>query len=661
MSSAPQRIRDSIIPFQVQLERVKEGSRKSVLRLLTQMEKDIYGEIMASDLYSPKRPTYREKRLKALLVQTNDAITRYSAKASKLNARDLERVATMSAEFAHGTVNEALGIQIAHGALSATELETIAGNVLIQGAPSKEWWGRQSVALKNKFADRIRQGFLRGDTTASIVRSIRGTRAAGYRDGIMKGTRQQVTSLVRTSIQTASNDANLAFYKKSDLIERIRWEATFDEKTTEICIGLDGLEWDASTYEPVGHTTPFPGPTAHWQCRSHQLPITISWEKLAKKNKKLAKRLDKKMSQDMKASLDGPIPAKTRYEDWLKTQPDVVVNKVLGKKKAQMWRDGKLSFRELIDESARPLNVYEIAPPARVPPMEEIMKQFRKEADYLRSTGRPELVLESEFYEPEEIWGWVQKARASRLGDEALKATKTDLASKLPIADDLVDTMGPVGEINPNSILSQLKEVPGAADRVAKLESFIVNRKIGSMFIEETQGGTVSQLKRLKDFRNSVLELSGRKGFRQAEHFLDKASGWTSQFHNMVTVKNVQANSNLLNFRPKNFQRHTRQTIQQGHLTARKSHTFSSRIGGDIEAVTTWLHELGHQVKFKAKRELFDDFDFNFDKSLTSYGETNADEFFAEHFVAWVIDYDTLVKYRPSVAKLIDKAMESVT
>ena len=59
---------------------------------------------------------------------------------------------------------------------------------------------------------------------------------------------------------------------------------------------------------------------------------------------------------------------------------------------------------------------------------------------------------------------------------------------------------------------------------------------------------------------------------------------------------------------------------------------------------------MGHQVQWAAdlKRRPRDA------KSLTKYGTTNDKEYFAEHFVAWVIDADSYRAFDPIGADYIE-------
>ena len=97
--------------------------------------------------------------------------------------------------------------------------------------------------------------------------------------GIMAQSAAQAVTLVRTSIANAANAARLASFAEEGAIA-VEWVSVIDDATTDICLGLDGLQWlmpddpfDFENYIPIGHDIPFPGPIAHWNCRSAQIPV----------------------------------------------------------------------------------------------------------------------------------------------------------------------------------------------------------------------------------------------------------------------------------------------------------------------------------------------------------------------------------------------------
>lgn len=66
-----------------------------------------------------------------------------------------------------------------------------------------------------------------------------------------------------------------------------------------------------------------------------------------------------------RASMDGQVPQDTSFEAWLSRQSQERQDAVLGPGRAQLWRDGGLTFRDLIDGNGRELTVEELRARAR--------------------------------------------------------------------------------------------------------------------------------------------------------------------------------------------------------------------------------------------------------------------------------------------------------
>jgi SPP1 gp7 family putative phage head morphogenesis protein len=96
--------------------------------------------------------------------------------------------------------------------------------------------------------------------------------------GITALAAAQAETVVRTTIAYVANAQKLSDYSDQG-VAAIEWVAVLDDATTPICEELDGKQWlipddpeDYEGYIPIGHDIPFPGPIAHWNCRSAQIP-----------------------------------------------------------------------------------------------------------------------------------------------------------------------------------------------------------------------------------------------------------------------------------------------------------------------------------------------------------------------------------------------------
>ncbi|UZV57178.1 hypothetical protein [Pasteurella multocida] len=64
--------------------------------------------------------------------------------------------------------------------------------------------------------------------------------------------------------------------------------------------------------------------------------------------------------ESTRASMDGQVKANITYEDWLKNKTKAQQDEILGKGKADLWRNGVITFRDMLDQSGRPLTLKEL-------------------------------------------------------------------------------------------------------------------------------------------------------------------------------------------------------------------------------------------------------------------------------------------------------------
>ena len=78
----------------------------------------------------------------------------------------------------------------------------------------------------------------------------------------------------------------------------------------------------------------------------------------------------------------------------------------------------------------------------------------------------------------------------------------------------------------------------------------------------------------------------------------------------------------------------------------------------DTKEFSTYLHEMGHQVHFKAGTP---NPPMDIKGSVTDYGSNNELEWFAEHFSLWMVDADSYAKADPVGAQFIRDTLEQAT
>jgi SPP1 gp7 family putative phage head morphogenesis protein len=181
----------------------------------------------------------------------------------------------------------------------------------------------------------IRGGYYQGLTTPQIVRQIKGTAGAGFRDGQLARGNKDITMLTRTAVQHASGQARNETWKaNSDIIRAVRIVAAIDDRTTEQCRSLDGTEW------PIDEG---PRPPFHIGCRTTTVPALDARFAMLDDGATRAVR-DPETGRVEKA------PAEQTYYQWLKRQDPEVQDSIIGPTRGTLLRDGGLSserFAEL--------------------------------------------------------------------------------------------------------------------------------------------------------------------------------------------------------------------------------------------------------------------------------------------------------------------------
>ena len=214
------------------------------------------------------------------------------------------------------------------------------------------------VNIVDKTMVQIRIGMTNEESIRDIVGRVR---------GILGTSTRETEALVRTAVTQVSGKGQLATLRANkDVVSLVRYVATLDDRTTEECFELDGKVWPVDSPEIVE-------PGFHWGCRS-ALVGEIDWAQFGLEPPPEGERFARDMSSvapaDLKKSVAArrrmglkglgqraQVPAKMTGEQWLKQQSAAVQNKVLGRGKAELFRSGQITLKDLIrrDRTVRPL------------------------------------------------------------------------------------------------------------------------------------------------------------------------------------------------------------------------------------------------------------------------------------------------------------------
>lgn len=317
---------------------------------------------IADELSRQETTEFQQWRLHALTGEVEKLAVKYIANAESAAISGVADAIPVFERAAASLVNGALGVDVMTPTITDSMIRTITENEAVLGQPSAEFWAKQPGIIKDRFTQIIRAGMAKNETVAQMVARLKGGNNIGGipNAGLVGLTSAQAEALVRTSVANANNLTKLMTWQKSpDTIKDIQWVATLDNRTTPICRALDGKQWDLMTFEPVKHDFPFPGPIAHYNCRSTQIPVMRTFEDIATKNKALARKLDAMLTNGERAAMGAPVP-KMNFSEWLRALTPGQQKQVLGMSKWRLWSSGKVTIDAMVSSDLRALTLKEL-------------------------------------------------------------------------------------------------------------------------------------------------------------------------------------------------------------------------------------------------------------------------------------------------------------
>lgn len=353
---ANDRIADLFTDHALDLQRLAAGDARNVAKFLRELESELVALLAKADPTGVGAQSYRAKRLASLLDQVRETIRQAYRQIGNSVRAELIELADIESAFVARAVNQGLGVALATSNITRNMAASLVGDMLVQGAPVSDWWSRQAGDTLAKFTDQMRLGIAEGETNAQLIRRIRGGTQNGVPvQGIMDISRRNAESLARSATQAVAGRARqMAFEQNADILSAVQWRATLDTRTTMDCASRDGKLYTVLDHKPIGHSLPWGGGAGnlHWGCRSTTAPVTKSWRELG---------IDMdEAPAGTRASVDGQVAGDTTFEGWLDRQSKARQTEILGAGRAELYRSGKISFRDLVDGNGRELSLSEL-------------------------------------------------------------------------------------------------------------------------------------------------------------------------------------------------------------------------------------------------------------------------------------------------------------
>lgn len=329
---------DEFLRHQIYLERFKLGNLRDLQTFLRQLQDDVSGQLGKRLTDVTTQGTVNTQRLIQLLKELEEISDELTKTMQEAQTLQLKQLAQYESDWTLSTMKSTIQVSVSFNTISPAQLWAAVNARPFEGRELKQWFKDYSVSQKQRITSAVKMSVIEGETVDQTIRRIRGTKSAGYTDGVVNGvTRRSAETLARTAISHVVQAARQATFEDNDeVISALKWHATLDKRTSLVCITRDGKIFPLDTG---------PRPPAHPNCRSTMIPVVKSWQELGINMAEAP--------PGTRASMDGQVPADVTYAEWLRRQPVAFQNDVLGKTKGQLFRAGKLDVDQFVDNSGR--------------------------------------------------------------------------------------------------------------------------------------------------------------------------------------------------------------------------------------------------------------------------------------------------------------------
>jgi hypothetical protein len=335
---------DRLNEREMDLVRYDAFVRKGVLKELRALEKELEEKIAEIDPGRPRAKKHKDKRVKKLLAETRGIIQGYYKDLSILSIHEMQDLAVAESAWLLSATNAAATTQLLNASLTRGLLRSIGSSVLLRGQIQADWWRGDGEKYATEFAQAIRMGMLAGESVPEMIARVR---------EFYPGRRSAAAALVRTSVQSVSAETRRqTYFANQDVVYAIQQVSTLDGRTTKTCLAYDLATWAIPGMEPIdGNELAYVGGVPrHWNCRSSEVPKV-----------KGSKMPDSVRVSRTEAGNIERISDKTAAPAWFKNKSEEFQNAQVGTGVAKLWRDGKITFQQMINEqTGRPLSLAEI-------------------------------------------------------------------------------------------------------------------------------------------------------------------------------------------------------------------------------------------------------------------------------------------------------------
>lgn len=202
---------DDFLSRDLELLRAVAGQEQAVARRLRALEREMLAALDGAGITRVSTRRARERRIRALQREIRALTRRHTRNIGREVEREHVQIMAAVSQDTVSRANQAVGFSLlVSTGLNRAHWGDVIENILIDGAPPREWWDNTADSLRRNFINRVRTGALTTDEDLDAIRRrVRGTPSLRRQDGVMAPTTRQASAIVRTGMNSVVNEARL--------------------------------------------------------------------------------------------------------------------------------------------------------------------------------------------------------------------------------------------------------------------------------------------------------------------------------------------------------------------------------------------------------------------------------------------------------------------
>jgi hypothetical protein len=380
-----QQILNETVNQQIRIERSAENQRRRITRLVLELTNEVESLIRSgqSDPTAVSTVSAQRRRIDRLIERIENLVEQHLLGQNGIRESLADNIVEMTDIETRNNleiINIAIGVDLLRQSLPRARIEEIAEDSIFPSGSARpnpsEFHGNSHdwmFNIRDSFGRRLRSAWLgslaNGPTLNDLLFILRGSRQGRIGPRSVAGlTASQIQALYRTWQSSVHNQARIELYQSnSDFLKSIRDVATFDDRTARISIARHGNRYSLPDLTPIRRldgrmSHPYLGGMPyHIGERNFYTPETRRISEIESSDRDHIRRRISELNDSQRRALNGEIPDNTTFDAFLRRQDETRQREILGNGAFKLWKDGKLSLRDLINTTTgTPLTVAEL-------------------------------------------------------------------------------------------------------------------------------------------------------------------------------------------------------------------------------------------------------------------------------------------------------------